>query len=891
MRRPSPPSGRGRANGTTNASADPLATYAAKRNFTKTAEPVGGKPSAKGNGFIVQKHAATRLHWDFRLELDGVLLSWAVTKPPSTDPAVKRLAVRTEDHPLDYATFEGTIPKGEYGGGTVMLWDRGTWENEADPREGMKKGKLHFTLTGERMKGEWVLIRLKPEGKAENWLLGKIADDYATGVDLDFDASIATGRSMAAIAAGEAAATPLAEREGEGPAPRSSSAGKGEGRRHAATAAATNQTTPARAAAAPRLAPSGRSQNKGRLPAFREPQLATLVDRPPAGNDWLHETKYDGYRALVAVANGAAVAYSRSGLDWTTKFGPVPAACAALPCRSALLDGEIVALDGAGKPNFSTLQAALKDGGPLLYFVFDLLELDGEDLADRPLTERKAKLAALLDGAPPPLHFSEHVRGGGEAMFAALCANGYEGVVSKRADGKSRPGRSGSWLKAKCTHRQEFVVGGWSKSDKGRGFASLLLGVQEAGGLRYVGRVGTGFDDRTLEELSARLAALKADRSPFAGKLDAAARRGATFVRPELVAEVAFAEFTADGSVRHASFLGLREDKLASEVVAEEPAAPKAAAPRKRGKAIPGADKATAPPPPAAVASLVPDRHGVRVTSPERVVFPELGLTKAALVDYYAVVADVMLKEMGGRPISLVRCPQGRAKTCFFQKHDSGMFSADVHRVDVPEADGKTEPYIYVDSPEGLLNCVQMGTIEFHGWGSRVADLERPDRLVIDLDPDEGLDFAVVKTAAVLVRDRLRERGLAAFPMLTGGKGVHIVAPLVADAEWPAVKAWARGFAEALEAEMPTAFVATMSKAKRKGRIFVDWLRNQRGATAVMPFSVRARAGAGVAIPVTWQQLAETSAGNAFSAADPAAVLAQASRGTEAAKPAKLPAS
>ncbi|MBV8971504.1 MAG: DNA ligase D, partial [Sphingomonadaceae bacterium] len=762
---------------------DKLATYAAKRDFSRTAEPAGGTATPAGNSFIVQKHAATRLHWDFRLELDGVLLSWAVTKPPSTDPAVKRLAVRTEDHPLDYASFEGTIPKGEYGGGTVMLWDRGTWTNEADPREGMRKGKLHFTLTGERMKGKWVLIRLKPEGgKAENWLLGKIADEFATGVDLDFDASIASGRSMAAIAAGEATlakqkpaghskasgsgrgrkapagteATPLPEREGPGVGGRrKASARAGAGPPNPQPVIPANAGThlpspeemgprfrgddnqkPRRKVHPPTPNPS-RKREESTPPPFRSPQLATLVDRPPTGSDWLHETKYDGYRALVAVGGGRAVAYSRSGLDWTAKFGSVPAACAALPCASALLDGEIVALDAAGKPNFSALQATLKGGGALRYFVFDLLELDGENLADLPLTERKARLARLLDGASPPLHYSEHVRGGGEAMFAALCAEGYEGVVSKRADGRSRPGRSGGWLKAKCTLAQEFVIGGWSKSDKGRGFASLLLGVQEAGGLRYVGRVGTGFDDRTLETLSAKLAALKVDRSPFAGKLDAAARRGATFVRPELVAEVAFAEFTADGSVRHASFLGLREDKVAADVVAE-------VATSSHEGASAGAGAKTPPVIPAKAgthlrtleemgpdfrrddkkgqekkAPLTPDRHGIRVTSPDRLVFPELGLTKGALVDYYATVADVMLETTGDRPISLVRCPQGRAKTCFFQKHDSGIFSDAVHHVDIAESDGHTEAYLYVDSPEGLLNCVQMGTIEFHGWGSK----------------------------------------------------------------------------------------------------------------------------------------------------------------------------
>ena len=811
-----------------------LAKYNSKRDFAKTAEPAGTPGWANGNSFVVQKHAASRLHWDFRLELDGVLLSWAVTKPPSGDPAVKRLAVRTEDHPLSYATFEGTIPKGEYGGGTVMLWDRGTWENESDPRTGLAKGKLHFTLTGERMKGEWVLIRLKPEGKAENWLLGKIADEFVTGANLDFDTSIDTGRKMDAIASNETVI----------PA-------------NAGTQSASDPAQPALGSGVRR--DDGKKKKAGKPPAFREPQLATLVDTPPAGSDWLHETKFDGYRALIAVCGGKAIAYTRSGLDWTAKFGSVPAACAALPCSTALIDGEIVALDGSGKPNFSTLQGALRDKGPLLYFAFDLLELDGDDLAGLPLIERKARLATLFDGAPAPLHYSEHVRGGGEAMFSALCSAGYEGVVSKRADGKSRPGRSGSWLKAKCTHRQEFVIGGWSKSENGRGFASLLLGVHEDGGLRYAGRVGTGFDDRTLAHVTAQLANIAAPQSPFAAKLPAPARRGAHFVRPELVAEIAFAEFTADGHVRHASFLGLRGDKPAARVVAETPLAR-------------------------------PDLHGVRVTSPDRVVFPELGLTKAALVDYYAVVAEPMLKELGGRPISLVRCPQGRGRACFFQKHDSGMFSADVHHVDIAESDGKTEPYLFVDNPAGLLNCVQMGTIEFHGWGSRVADIERPDRLVIDLDPDEGLDFTVVRTAAVLVRDRLKANGLASFPMLTGGKGVHVIAPLVPDAEWPAVKAWAKGFAEGLEAEMPRAFVANMSKAKRKGRIFVDWLRNQRGATAVLPYSVRAREGAGVAIPVTWAQLAETSGGSAFTAADPAAVLAQSKRPLDKVKAAKLPA-
>ncbi len=838
-----------------------LATYNAKRDFKKTPEPAGKAGRKAGNSFMVQKHAASRLHWDFRLELDGVLLSWAVTRVPSGDPKVKRLAVRTEDHPLSYATFEGIIPKGEYGGGTVMLWDRGTWENESDPREGIKKGKLHFTLTGERMKGEWVLIRLKPEGKAENWLLGKIDDEYATGADLDFDTGVASGLTMADIAAGKSAAKDSAPAFGASP----------------------KKAGPA-GAAKPRA-----KRSKTRPPAFREPQLATLVDRPPTGSDWLHETKYDGYRALLAIGGGDCIAYTRSGLDWTAKFKPVADAAAALPCDTALIDCEIVALDSAGKPDFGTLQANLKDSGPLLAFAFDLLEVDGDDLAWLPLVERKARLAHLLESVGPPLHYSEHVRGSGEKLFAALCAGGYEGVVSKKADARYKAGR-GNWLKSKCLHRQEFVIGGWSTSDKGRGFASLLLGVYEGEELVYAGRVGTGFDDRTLEDLTARLAKLKADKPAYAAKLPALARRGANWVKPELVVDVAFTEFTADGHLRHPSFIGLRADKPAKEVVREN-AAP---LPEREGSGVgskPMRKARTGPDgPPPAPSAPGGGKSGVVISSPDRIVFPELGLTKGQLAAYYEALSEAMLPDLARRAISLVRCPQGRAKQCFFQKHDSGMFPDSVHSVPVAEADGRTEPYLYVEDAAGLLACVQMGTIEFHGWGSRVDDIERPDRLVIDLDPDEAVSFEAVKLAAKLVRDRLKSRGLDSAPMLTGGKGVHVVVPLKPKAEWPAVKAWARAFAESLEAEAPDAFVANMSKAKRKGRIFVDWLRNQRGATAVLPFSVRAREGAGVAVPLTWAQLREVAAGKVFSAADPAAVLAQAARTREAVTAKVLPA-
>jgi bifunctional non-homologous end joining protein LigD len=756
---------------------DLLATYNAKRDFTRTAEPAGTLAPGHGNAFVVQKHDATRLHWDFRLEIDGVLKSWAVTRGPSLDPGEKRLAVRTEDHPLDYAGFEGTIPAREYGGGTVMLWDRGTWAPiEGKSAKDLDKGHLHFVLDGERMKGEWLLIRLKPRGKEtrENWLLRKIDDAHAGGADTLVEAaltSIDTGRTMDEIA---------------------------EGKR------------PARKAARPR---------KGTRPKAQDVQLATLVDAVPAGNGWLHEVKYDGYRALVAVGGGEARVFTRSGLDWTDKFPGIADAAAAIT-GPALIDGEIVAMKD-GKPDFSTLQDAISNGGEMVFFAFDLLEA-GEDLRPLPLVERKQRLAALLPPGELGLQFAEHVVGSGEKLFDAMCAEGLEGIVSKRIDAPYRAGRTRAWLKVKCTHRQEFVIVGWLPSSaKGRGLRSLLLGLNEGGKLRYAGKVGTGFDADTQAMLAGRLEKLARKTAPV--EVPRAAAKGAMWVRPTLVAEVAFAEFTAENVVRHASFIGLRGDKPAKAVVAETPTAP----------------------PPAST---------VKISSRERVVFPGDGITKGELADYYGAMAGVMLPWLGRRPISLVRCPQGRAKQCFFQKHDAGSFGEQVHHVDIREKDGGTEPYLYVDDAAGMLACVQMGTIEFHGWGARVEDVEKPDRLVFDLDPDEGLDFDDVKRAAEHIKSVLADMGLTSFPMLSGGKGVHVIVPLKPDAEWPAVKSFADRFARALAADDPDRFVATATKAKRKGRIFIDWLRNQRGATAVLPYVVRARPGAPVAAPVAWSE-------------------------------------
>ncbi|HTG39391.1 DNA ligase D [Sphingomonas sp.] len=759
---------------------DPLATYNAKRDFARTAEPAGTLAAGNGNAFVVQKHDATRLHWDFRIELDGVLKSWAVTRGPSLDPAEKRLAVRTEDHPMSYAAFEGTIPADEYGGGTVMLWDRGTWAPiKGKSASDIDKGHLHFVLDGDRMKGEWLLIRLKPRGreKRENWLLRKLDDAHAGGADELVETaltSIDTGRTMQEIADGK---------------------------------------KPARARAASR---------KAVRPKAQDVQLATLSDAVPPGNGWLHEMKYDGYRALIATGGNGPRVYTRSGLDWTDRFPAIAAAMAAID-TPALIDGEIVAMKD-GKPDFSTLQDAISNGGgEMILFAFDLLAAGGDDLRALPLVERKQRLQALLPAGDARIQYAEHVLGAGEKLFDAMCAEGLEGIVSKRADAPYRAGRGKSWLKVKCVRRQEFVVVGWlPSSSKGRGFRSLLLGLNEDGRLRYAGKVGTGFNAATQDMLLAKLGRLTRKTAPL--DVPRAAARGVQWVTPKLVAEIAFAEFTAEQVVRHASFIALRDDKSAKDV---------------------------GPEPTAAVA----DAPAARITSRERVIFPGDGITKGQLADYYAAVAGLALPWLADRPISLVRCPQGRAKQCFFQKHDAGSFGEQVHQVDIREKDGGHEPYLYVTDAAGMLACVQMGTIEFHGWGARVADVERPDRLVFDLDPDEGLDFGDVKKAAEHLKSVLADMGLTSFAMLSGGKGVHVVVPLRAEAEWPEVKSFADRFARALATAEPDRFTANMSKAKRKGRIFIDWLRNQRGSTAVLPYVVRARPGAPVAAPVAWSEL------------------------------------
>ncbi|HVX81666.1 MAG TPA: DNA ligase D [Devosiaceae bacterium] len=861
-----------------------LKTYRQKRDFSKTAEPSGETTRARPSEalrFVVQKHDARRLHYDFRLELDGVLKSWAVTRGPSTDPADRRLAVRVEDHPLDYGGFEGTIPAGEYGGGTVMLWDEGTWEPIGDPHQGLEKGEIRFRLNGRRMKGEWVLVHMKGRDRSgkQQWLLIKHRDEFATPganhLTDDFTTSVETGRDLEGIAKGE------------------------KSKRKASTVEPGAQWESNRAPAKPaKPARSRAKRSAGRgaePPTFRPPELATLVDRVPDGNGWLFEMKYDGYRCLAAVSGSEVRLYTRNGNDWTEQFRSLVPAFEELTEGSALIDGEVCAFKD-GRSDFSTLKTALSKGDPLTYFAFDLLEENGEDLTGLPLTERKARLKALLGerDRQSPIQFSDHVVGHGEEVFEAMCKGGFEGVIAKRATSVYVGDRTTDWLKIKCLHRQEFVIGGWRPSDKRARFASLLLGTWEGGKLIYHGRVGTGFDEASATRLQQELDSRARDTSPFAS-VPRDIQRRAKWVEPELVAEVAFTEFTPDGVLRHPSFLGLRADKPAASVVLEKPMdtqqaesepakvteappaddpAPATAARGRRKPAARAPAEAGAKGKKAAAAQTISlteaegieaaKKAGVRLTSPDRVEYPGESVTKGVLAAYYARVVEQMLPHIGDRPLSLVRCPQGRAKQCFFQKHDSGGFPTQMKKLPIAEKDGHIEDYFYIDDLAGLLAGVQMNVLEFHIWGSRRADVERPDRIIFDIDPDPGLGFDEVTRAAADIRGVLEALGLQSFPLLSGGKGVHVVAPLLPELEWNDVKAFCHGVALKLSEAEPDRFLANMSKAKRVGRMFIDYLRNERGSTAICPWSTRARDGAPCAVPVSWDELPGLPAANVF---------------------------
>ena len=802
-----------------------LDTYSQKRDFSRTPEPKPRRGRKAGNAFVVQKHDARRLHYDFRLEMDGVLESWAVTRGPSLVPAEKRLAVHVEDHPLDYGDFEGTIPKGEYGGGTVIVWDRGTWTPLGDAKKGLAKGHLEFELSGEKLSGRWHLIRMarKPRDKRDNWLLVK-GDDAAARAPGDPDIleerpeSVKTGRLVAEVA-----------REAPG---WSSKAGGPIDR-------------------TPKAPERIEGAKKAAMPDFVPPQLATLKPRAPEGAGWVHEIKFDGYRLQARIEAGKATLLTRNGLDWTARFGAaVPKALAALPADQALIDGELVVEASGGASDFSALQADLSAGRSdrFAFYAFDLLHLDGQDLRAATLLDRKAALARLLEGAQPALRYSEHFEEDGEMVLRHACRLSLEGVVSKRAAGKYRSGRGRDWIKSKCGHRQELVIGGYVPSSTGgAAIGSLVLGAYENGALRHVGRVGTGFSRVVAEDLFARLEALERDGSPFADRLDATARRGVRFVEPTLVAEVEFRDWTGDGMLRHAAFRGLREDKPAEEVVREDAAPAKAPA---RAK------------------------PAVRLTHPDRLYWADAGVTKEGLANYYAQVWRLMAPHVVSRPLALLRCPGGTAAKCFFQKHAwKGIGREVLTAFDPLDTEGDAT-LLAIDSLDGLVALVQGAALEIHGWQARLDELEKPDQMVIDLDPGEDVAWSAVLDAARQVRARLEAAKLAAFVKTTGGKGLHVVAPLEPKAGWDAVKDFARDLAAAMAAEAPDRFIAKATKAGRKGRIFVDYLRNGRGATAIVPYSARARAGATVAMPLGWDELEPSVGSGHFTVANAAARLA-----------------
>ena len=852
-----------------------LADYNAKRNFKITPEPRGKlAPSKKGVlRYLIQKHAASHLHYDFRLELDGVLLSWAVPKGPSLDPADKRLAMHVEDHPVEYGNFEGTIPKGQYGGGTVMLWDMGTWAPVGDPHDAYKKGHLKFDLHGKKLGGRWALVRTRSDrygGGKEAWLLIKDSDDHAKRGDAGriVDAepnSVVSGRSIDEIAAAN---------DREWHSNRSVDENVKAGavvskmrvpKKMNATKAKAAPVKESKVAAATLDAKSATGARRASMPVTLEPQLATLVKAPPAGDDWIHEVKYDGYRMLCRIEKGRVRMYSRNGKDWTEKFGAIVAQAKKLKLKTAWLDGEVCAVDDKGRSNFQALQNALADPRTegLVYFVFDVVYLDGYDLRKTPLHERKRVLRGIVGDDIPLIRYSPDVEGSGADVYQQACKLGIEGIVSKEAGSGYATGlRTKSWLKVKCSLRQEMVIGGFTDPEGSRsGFGALLIGVYDKGKLRYAGKVGTGFNDRLLAELRAKLAKLERDTPPFTNPPTGYAAKGSHWVEPKLVAEVEFTEWSEGGSLRHPSFIGLREDKQASEVQRENPdvtadrevkakqpsgssrtssaSSKKTAAKKKRGAQAESSDNTVA---------------GVTLSHPEKLLFPEAKLSKIALARYYEAIGDWIVPLIKDRPLSLVRCPDGWSKECFFQKNADKSVHESVSRVKVPVGGGQST-YFAASSVQALVGLMQWGVIELHPWGSRMPRPERPDMLIFDFDPDDDVSWEEVVKSTHELQTLLKQMGFSAFLKTTGGKGLHVVVPIKPTLDWAQAKEFTRAIAEMFTRAFPERFIATISKAKRKGKIFIDYLRNQEGATAIAAYGIRARKNAPVSTPIEWAEL------------------------------------
>jgi bifunctional non-homologous end joining protein LigD len=836
-----------------------LDVYRKKRKFGVTPEPRGRKEKRAGFRYVIQKHAARRLHYDLRLELDGVMKSWAVTRGPSLDPGEKRLAVHVEDHPVEYNTFEGTIPQGEYGGGTVMIWDRGHWAPEGDPHKGLAKGHLTFDLDGEKLHGRWHLVRLRarPKERRDNWLLIKSKDEAARGPRgkdiLDEEPlSVATGRSIDEIAEG-----------------------KGKKRvwhsNRDAKQTTTKNTAPAgKPAPRPRVrakvAARTGAQKKGsraahdRLPDFVPPSLATLHSDAPRGGEWLHEIKYDGYRIQARLDRGKVRLLTRKNLDWTHRFKPIAVAVAELPAETALLDGELVVEDDKGISSFSLLQTDLKDGrgNRLVYYVFDLLYLDGRDLTGEPLVARKAELQRLLKeaGKTGRIRYAEHFVEDGSVILKHACGLNLEGIVSKRKDAPYRSGRSENFIKAKCHNAQEFVVAGYSPASADpHAVGALTVAVHDKGELHYAGRVGTGYTHKTARELWQRLKSLKIDKPPLTLPKDER-RKDVIWVKPQLVIEVEYRGVTHGNVLRQASFKGLREDKPAREVVREVPVAAMAQrqAVRKSARTKAGPERAKA------VARSRADVGNVHLSHPDRVYWPDAGVTKEDLAEYYVSVWDWMAPHVVGRPLALLRAPEGVGGETFFQKH----IAANVKNSPLRHAVGaKEHDVIAVENRDELIALVQSGALEIHVRGSRLEQLELCDRIVFDLDPGDGVIWKEIVAGAREVRERLDAMKLKSFAKLSGGKGIHVVLP-IAGADWDTAKNFSQRIALGMATDSPQRYVGKMTKALRKGKIFIDYLRNTREATSVAPYSTRARPGAAVSAPLSWEQLGRTKSAAEF---------------------------